>query len=166
MEPTKSIIKNEDGVVMILAVIILLMVSIIGIESSNVSSVEVQIAGSEQTAKRNFYAAEGAAVEAAQRIENADDDTLKDKSEDWLNSDDIDLSDEDNWDYDESENNDTANQATVDSNAVYAVVDSGVAQGSSLIMSNQSRLHDFKAYGRYVAPSQGAFIEMGYRKRF
>ena len=166
MHTFKSILKSEDGSAILLSIMILVVVSVIGVEASRTSSIEVQIAGAERDAKENFYRAECAAMEVAQRVENAISDDLKNRSDVWLNSNNTDMELEANWDYDDGGTPDTAEQSVCDPDAYYGAMDRGISSGSSLDMSQISRLHSFRVFGRYVAPTQGAFIEMGYRKRF
>lgn len=166
MRLNKFLANDESGSAIVLAIMILVIVSIIGIESSNTSSLEVQIAAAERDAKINFYRAEGAAMEAAQRVENAIAEALRSRNDVWLNGDTIDLEDTTQWNYDNTGTDDTAEQSTININAYYGVIDNGISGRSSLDMSQFSQLHTFRVFGRYVANQQAAFIEMGYRKRF
>jgi Tfp pilus assembly protein PilX len=164
MRISKFLINDESGSAIVLAIMILVIVSIIGIESSNTSSLEVQIASAERDAKINFYCAEGAGMEAAQRVENAAKAALLSRADAWLNPDTIDLQDTTQWVYDGT--GDTAGQSSVCQDTYFGVVDAGISGRSSLDMSQISQLHTFQVFGRRIASSQEAFIEMGYRKRF
>jgi Tfp pilus assembly protein PilX len=166
MRLTRFLRNDESGSAIVLAIMILVIVSIIGIESSNTSSLEVQIASAERDAKINFYRAEGAAMEAAQRVQNAIADDLRSRAAVWLNGDAVDLEDTAQWNYDNSGTDDTAEQSTIDANAFYGVIDAGITARTSLDMTQLSQLHTFRVFGRYVATNQGSFVEMGYRKRF
>jgi len=65
----KSPIKNENGSVIILAMIFLVLLTIIGMSAVDTSIIEVQISGNDVRYKTNLYRAEGAAMECAQIIE-------------------------------------------------------------------------------------------------
>jgi len=65
----KSPIKNENGSVIILAMIFLVLLTIIGMSAVDTSIIEVQISGNDVRYKTNFYRAESAAMECAQIIE-------------------------------------------------------------------------------------------------
>ncbi len=67
MKPNISLLNNEKGGVFIVcALMILVLLTIIGIASVNVSNTEVQIAGQESVYLRNFYNAEGATMETVE----------------------------------------------------------------------------------------------------
>jgi len=66
---TTSIFKNEEGVVMIAALLILVLLTIIGIASTNISNTEVKIAVHELIHQQNFYRAEGATLQALDLME-------------------------------------------------------------------------------------------------
>ena len=71
MRHTTSMLKNEQGAVVIMAaVMILVLLTIIGIASVNISNTEVQIAGQESTYQQNFYNAEGATLETIELMES------------------------------------------------------------------------------------------------
>jgi Tfp pilus assembly protein PilX len=71
MEKRINPLKNEQGYFLILATIMLLaLLTIISIAASNTASTEVQIAGNDTLYQRNLYLAEGAAMEAVDRLQN------------------------------------------------------------------------------------------------
>ena len=55
---------------MVVALMIMLLLSVIGLAAYYLSSIEVQIAGNERTYQENFYLAESAALEGVQRLSN------------------------------------------------------------------------------------------------
>jgi len=59
----RQILKNEDGSVIVIALIVLLMLTMLGIWANNNSTIELEIAGSEKDQKITFYAAD-AGIEA------------------------------------------------------------------------------------------------------
>jgi hypothetical protein len=63
------LLKNEDGTVLIIALMMLVMLTVIGISASNISNIEIQIAGNDKFYKRAFYAADGGSEIGAELIE-------------------------------------------------------------------------------------------------
>jgi len=77
-----SILNNEGGAVIIAALMVLVLLTIIGIASTNVSNTEVKIATHELIHQQNLYCAEGTALLALEEME----DLVNPKTEDpsWL----------------------------------------------------------------------------------
>lgn len=59
MRQSGAFIKNERGSVIVIAMIVLVLLTIIGISATNTSTTELQIATNEQLYKIAFYAADG-----------------------------------------------------------------------------------------------------------
>jgi Tfp pilus assembly protein PilX len=164
MKKKIRIIGNDRGAaVIVLAVLILVLVSVIGISSSDTARLEVQIASADRTYHHNFHKAEGAALEAAQRLENANDTVLKTRSEAWLNHQASlqQLYGPTNWN-----SGNSADAGFNDSMTSYSAVDTGICTGGSILVSNDTHLHSFKVLGLVNSTQQKVLIEMGYRKRF
>lgn len=53
-----DVVTNEEGSVLIIAMMILVLLTLIGMSISNTSKIEIEIAGNERFHKRTFYAAE------------------------------------------------------------------------------------------------------------
>ncbi len=53
-----DVVTNEEGSVLVIAMMILVLLTLIGMSISNISTIEVEIAGNERSHKRTFYAAE------------------------------------------------------------------------------------------------------------
>ena len=62
-------LKNEDGSVLVVALIMLVLLTIIGISASTTSTIEVRIAGNEKFHKMAFYAADGGTEAGAELLE-------------------------------------------------------------------------------------------------
>ncbi len=58
-------IKNDKGSVTVLAVVLLMLLTLLGMAALSTSSIETQIAGNEMRSKLAFYAAESAAAYVA-----------------------------------------------------------------------------------------------------
>ncbi len=68
------LMASEDGYMALFAALVLLvLVSIIGISASRVANTEIGMARNEVIYHRNFFLAEGAAMEAADRLANTAD---------------------------------------------------------------------------------------------
>jgi len=64
--------QNERGSVIVIALVLLVLLTIIGISASRTTEIETMIAGNERVSKQNFYVAEGATLQAAQIMELTD----------------------------------------------------------------------------------------------
>ena len=162
----KSLLKNEEGSVMVLALIILVLMTMMGISMTTTSSIEVQIAGNNMIYKENLYKAEGSAMFSAQVLENeTDKDALipdSDTAGDWLHDElpNPTVSNSTNW-------NDTNSEAVDgDEDNRYIVVREGFARGSSLDMTSQSQVHEYSVYGLSRRKSGRSIVLVGFRKRF
>ena len=62
-------LKEEDGSVLVIALILLVLLTVIGISASTTSEVELQIAGNEKFHKMAFYAADGGTETGIELIE-------------------------------------------------------------------------------------------------
>jgi len=174
-----KIINNENGSAVVLALIILALVTIIGISSSNTSTTELKIVRNERVHQLNFYQAEASAYEAAQRIEQEinTDQLIPDISGyDWMNDDVIDdtvnlstLSASGDWTvfgFANSGSGGYSDPSLIDPNtASYFSTAKGVKSGSSLDIGS-SRLYSFAAYGLSERNNGKVLIEIGYLRRF
>ena len=77
-----SILNNEGGAVMIAALMVLVLLTIIGIASTNVSNTEIKIATHEFIHHQNLYQAEGATLLALEEMEKLGN--PKEANPDWL----------------------------------------------------------------------------------
>ena len=154
-------LKNEQGNFLILATIMLLaLLTIISIAATRTASTEVQIAGNDTVYQRNLYLAEGAALEAVDRLQNDPAPRGLLFVESGIQT----LDDEnftDNW-----ETKSQAVTTTLDASgktrfrAGYA----GTPAGHSLGIG-KPRVHEFAVYGR--TEKQGVTtIKIGYRRAF
>ena len=165
---TTSSLNNEKGTVIIAALMVLVLLTIIGIASTNVSNTEIKIAGREMIYQQNFYRAEGATLEALNIMENLDNPKTADPAWLWaaLNTFAVETPyDSTFWD-----------GTLVDADAIpepstladtrYAVVSGGIIEGESLDMGS-TKIHRYAIYGRCAPPNRGAVtVEIGYLKAF
>ena len=160
-------LKNEDGSIMVIALLIMAVLTILGISAIDTSNVEIQIAGNDRIYKDNFYKAEAASVAAAQTLENMSAGQLGDISDEtWINLPAINI-DPDNLQIASTAWN-TGNMDTVDvdlAGAQFTVIETT----GFIDLSAPSNLHDYKIYGLYNSTGRDrgrVLIEIGYKRRF
>ena len=165
----KSTIKNENGSVIILAMIFLVLLTIIGMSAVDTSTIEVQISGNDVRYKTNLYRAEGAAMECAQMIESETDPSFLHpqgtNSPSWIYPNNVyDLSDSDIMD-----GRVTAGElgvSNVHADASYGVVALGIGFGDSLDITAPSQMNEYSIYGFYSGNDGRSHVVVGYKKRF
>ena len=173
MKTAFQIINNEEGSAIVVALLMIVLLTIIGVSSTNTTSVELQIVRNDHIYKRNFYLSEAAAMEAAQTLENETDrNLLMADGQPWLKDNTVDMAQLTNWKTDDSNwNTNSIASLNLPANADtwirFSAVSRGIAQGSSLDMTSQTQLYNFSTYGFYDSTRDGwSLIEIGYRKRF
>ena len=157
----KKALENENGYFLILSTMMLLaLITIISIAASNTARTEVQVAANDVKYQRNLYLAEGAAMEAVDRLENNSDPRGLPFVESGIK-----VLTDDNYGVD-WETNSQAVTATMDSEGKtrFRAGYEGTPAGFSLGMG-KSRVHGFTVYGR--TEKQGVTtIKVGYRRAF
>ena len=153
--------RRERGSIIIIALILLILVTLMGVSMTQTTSIELQVAGNERDYKQTFYLAEAAVMEAVQRMDNASKDQLTPADADALS-----------WVYSPTTNLEdktvmaaSGSVTAVDPNTRYAVIARGVTAGASLSMTGTSQLYTFDAYG-YSADRGRAHLMVGYKRRF
>ena len=86
LKPT-SILNNEEGVVIIAALMVLGLLTLVGIASTHTSNTEIKIAGHELIYQQNFYRAEGATLEAIRDMDGIDNPETDPPNYLWLDKD-------------------------------------------------------------------------------
>lgn len=61
--------KNEEGFVLVIALVMLVLLSLLGIFALNTTDVELQIAGNDKASKMTFYKADGGVQAASELLE-------------------------------------------------------------------------------------------------
>jgi Tfp pilus assembly protein PilX len=164
----RSLLKNENGYLAIIgALVILILISIISISASRVANTEVSLARNEVIYQRNFYLAEGAALEAADHLTQYGN--LRENTQAWMEMATGDL-DIDNvkyyWD------NKVASGDTVIpepsavnlSHTLFIIGHEGTAKGFSLDMDKPT-VHAIAIYGRCEWDGV-SIIKMGYQAAY
>ena len=160
--------RREEGTIMPVALVLLLLLTMIGIAATMTSEVEIRIAGNEVAYKENLYFAEGSAMAGVQVLENEEETTLlRDLSFDWLHSSlpDANIANDFNWNPDD--NNAVTELVGGEGYTGYLAVYQGIDSGGSLDIGGiTSNLHQYTIYGRSARKNGEAIIEVGYKKRF
>lgn len=166
-KPTE-ILQNEDGVAIIAVTMILVMLTIIGIATTNVSNTEVTIAGNQSVYQRTFYQAEGATIEAIDLLEsmpNPDTSTAT-----WLENDlgtipVANLNDASAWDAGWSGTGTTPATSSLN-DTKYVVIAEGIISGSSLGVTS-AKVRQYSVYGRSTSARGGTtVVNIGYLMAF
>ena len=159
MNKAYSLLMNEGGSVIVFTLLVLSLLTFIGLAAIRNADTEIEIAGSELKYQRNFYLAEGAAMEAVK----------------WLDANPMTATTGPSW---MEMTTGALNGGTVDdywattmpmafsldSDASFMASYEGVVGGSSLDV-NKTKLHDITIYGR-SQKSGLAEVRIGYRKAF
>jgi len=160
-EKQESILTGEEGSVIVIALIILMLLTMVGTSATNTSTVEIQVAGNERNYKKNFFRAEAAAMQASQSIQNAPNHTQT-----WM------LDETFLHDASPSTKFDTIGNWTDRSasepefaNTHSLVVYTGIAPWSSLDMTSPTQVRAFAVYGQRVAANERLIIETGFARR-
>lgn len=147
---TSVILKNENGALMILVTVMLLvLLTVISLAASRTATVETKIAANEFAYQRCFYNAEGAIMEAVDLLDT--EVNPKGTRPAWMGDDAVALSEETVFAYWEEE----AGTGTVVpegspvdmQDSGFMAVHKGILPGSSLGMSKPTK-HAFSIYGR------------------
>ena len=165
MMKATSILKNDQGALMIMVSIMLLaLLTIISVAASKTANTEIRIATNEYVYQRSFYNAEGAILEVVDLLENSA--TPLEDPPPWLSMDENLVNDNTVFTFweDRKKMPDVVPQPSVidPRNTDYVVVHHGVLSGSSLDMSKPAK-HTFSIYGR--SKSKGlVMLKIGYAK--
>jgi hypothetical protein len=166
--PFRSSLKNENGfLVMIGALVILILISVISFSASRVANTEVIMAKNDVLYRRNFYLAEGAALEAADHLAHYGN--LRENTRSWMEmaTGDLDITSvKYYWD------NTVANGDTVipepsevdPTHTLYVIGHEGTAKGFSLDMDRPT-VHSIAIYGRCEWDGV-SIIKMGYQAAY
>jgi len=160
-------LKSQEGSVLVVALVLLVALTLLGLTVGTISEVEIQIAGNERRYKENLYVAEAAAMQCAQTMEETAD--LDPTAVVWINAigtvDPANIRDDGWW----NDGNSTVVDVAIDPDGTtrYLAVEEGVAEGTSLDMT-KTVLRSYAIYGkRYdpANPNRGrSIVRIGFRK--
>lgn len=171
-------IQNQEGFILVLCMLIMVVLTVIGIAATRNTTVELQIAGNDKIYAEDLYLAEGNAYEAARRLEAESSDNLKIAKLEMdtgvegagvVKSDEMASYDAMDQDFVEDllTTTDHGNIAVAgEQGGVFACVDRGIEIGSSLSLPNSSQMHSFHIYGHASQKNTNRIIRLGYKKRF
>jgi hypothetical protein len=132
--------------------------------------VEMDTGRNERASRISFYLAESAAIEAIQRVSNASIDDLNDHIQQWHHGctekteQQLNFRLPDTWHADGS-SDDNAMVSSLDPNTFFAAVESDVAPGASLVMT-ESRLYQNNVFGYCKRDNADTVVEIGYAYRY
>lgn len=169
-------LKNEQGFVLVAALMMLMILLIIGVAATNTTTIELQISGNDKLAKQVFYQAESVATEATRIMANDGGVSLEDPTAyTWLNLDpvtsgqltvgaggteDADVRSETFW------NNNSANSLLPTTGTLQMMAAfRGISPGSSLTLGS-SRIHEYDVYGRSRQNNSLAIVKESFRIPF
>ncbi len=165
MMRTTSILKNEQGALMIIVSIMLLaLLTVVSVAASKTANTEISIAANEYVYQRCFYNAEGAILEVVDLLEGSA--APPENPFPWMSLNEEAINDSTVFTFWENRENmhDVVPQASVidPQNTEYIGVHHGILSGSSLDMSKPAK-HTFSIYGR--SKSKGlVMLKIGYAK--
>ncbi len=161
----KHPLKDENGFVLLVALIMLAMCTLLGIWATTTSTTEIQIAQNERIYKDNLYRSEAAAMESAQRLENGGN-AMADTSSfpAWLHDDSD--PDVDPYDITDASWNGSDSQPSVITGSRFLVVFEGIPAGESVGESGSSKVYAYRFYGQSTRYSGKATLEGGYKSAF
>jgi hypothetical protein len=162
----QSMLVKENGSVLIVALILLVLLTLMGISATMNTDIELQIAGNELISRTNFYRAEAAAMENMQVLDNEGDQIIEVGNYNWLNlpgdlPNPDDITNPANWTEDYSDVSATADSAN---DQRYLTVFEGVIAGDSLDMT-RSRIYTYRIVGSNRNNGL-SIVEMGFKKPF
>ncbi len=170
--------KNEDGSVIVIALILLALATVMGISGTTTTSVELQIAGNDRIQKQNFFLADAGLMENAQLVQNngalmANPATA---GFNWFHNlsdlpDQNDVTNDSNWTNQFSQvfmvtnaNSGTPNPGITNSTR-FLTVYQGVSGGTSLDIS-KARVYQYRLDSRTIRYNGRIYLEAGFRTAF
>ena len=157
---TMAILKNENGALMILiTVMLLVLLTVISIAASRTATVETKIAANEYSYQRCFYNAEGAIMQAVDLLDTTENPRRSMPA--WMGNDSAVINDGTVFSY---WSEDAGTAKTDSSNSGFMAVHLGVLPGSSLAMSKPTK-HSFSIYGRCINEGR-VILSVGYTNAY
>jgi Tfp pilus assembly protein PilX len=152
-------LQNENGIALIVALMLLVLLTLLGMAATTTAVLEIQIAGNDKVYKQNFYMAEAAAYEAAYEMAAEDNPTaelqgggadkgfwLKDKGNT------IDYTDLNNW------KPEVNARIAVNSEAAFAAK---YIKKYNAVMTDTYSMRLFKIYGHSKSEGGHSLVEIG-----
>jgi len=169
MKQRCNISKNEDGSVLVIAMLVLVLLTLIGQAATTTSTIEMRISGNEKAYKENLYRGDAGVRNATQTLMDETDnpllnDLINTPYQNWLHynlpdPDEANIADSDtNWD---PANNNSGQ--ILDANNRF--IGDYVRPVGDLDMNN-ARLHEFAIWGRSERNQERVLLKIGVRKKY
>lgn len=161
---------GDEGSTLVVVLWVMAAISILGVMSLNLSTVELGISSNEHQIREVFYLSEGAAFEGVQRLINAPRTDLEDKFNFWHHGgkmasvDKTDFRDPQQWITDAREG-ENAMQSALDPQSYFSAVEHRLAAGSSAVVTG-TRLYMNRIYGLCRKHKAMNLVEIGYQLRY
>jgi hypothetical protein len=161
---------NRRGSTLVVVLLVVMAISVFGIMSMNISTVEHDISHNERLMREDFYILESAALEGIQRLVDAPIIDLEDKIFFWhhaelsTNKGSINFRDPRRW-HTASGSGDNAMQSSLDPKSYFAAVEHRLATGSSAIVT-EPRLYMNRVFGLCTRHKAAKLVEIGYQLRY
>jgi hypothetical protein len=165
--PFKSL-TNENGSAIVIALMLLSLLTVMGIWSTRKSNIETLIAGNEVARNQTFFRTESGVIEGGFSIKDAAASDLTAWTPDWLTKKEfaLDMTDPENWDFDQVGGDDTAVPTTADPEVGFCALDKGITSGDSMLMTNASQVRTYAVYSFHDSRNGQSLMEVGYKRRF
>ena len=167
MMRTTSILKNEQGALMIItSVMLLALLTIISVAASKTANTEISIAANEYVYQRCFYNAEGAIMEGVDLLDGSVG--AVENPPPWMGLDEEVINDSTVFTFWQNSGNEDGDGVVPQASVIdphhteYIGVHHGIPSGSSLDMSKPAK-HIFSIYGRSKSKSL-VMLKIGYAK--
>ena len=165
-------VANERGNVLIYTLLLLVLLTIIGLSAAQTATVDIQVSGNHMIHKKNFYKAEGAAMDAIQRMEGVD---LDSASPGWISTPATEI---ETGNFLSETGGDAkwltgstftggaqAEESYIDTDhAKFVVLSEGVIHTGESLDMTKSKIYQYKVFGRCEQYRGKSTIEVGYRK--
>lgn len=166
-----SVTGNENGSVMLIALLIMALLTIIGVSAINDTTTELQIARNDAIYKINFFQADGSARQGVQMLEDMGTPAANlipaSSSIAWLQNTDYNPDAQD-WEFSGASQNAAQSDfpGARGSSAGYMVEFRGITSGSGKSMTASTNLYEYRVYGRSSYNDGDCMVMTGYRIRF
>ena len=159
---------NEDGSVLIVALIMLVLITLMGVSATTTTDIEIQIAGNDMIYKKNIYAAEGAAMEAVHILKDSD---LETTTINWLTTvedsiTDAEVRDDTRWDEAFSGDLTDVGDSSTSPNSNYLAIFDGMDEVQESLDVEKTRIFQYSIYGRSNQNNGVSIVKVGFRKAF
>lgn len=166
----KNIVKSEEGSAVLIALMVLMLITIIGITALDISDTELIVSHNSRCYKQNLYRAEGMVMEAAQIVNATAAANLTPSAAgapSWLVDGTVDTPDflPESGDWESSTYaQETALSIDNPEKANFTVVYEGLSTGSSLSMDSTIKIWQYSIYGKSNVCNGELGVVAGFRR--